>query len=139
MQIQGEFSTTLVFISHDLSVVRFISDFVCVMYLGQLVEIGPAENLYAPPYHPYTEALLSAVPVPDPAHKQKHIRLSGIVPSAISPPEGCRFSTRCPRRSLMEDPDLCNTVPPWRDTPSGHRICCHLSLEALADLDPVLN
>jgi peptide/nickel transport system ATP-binding protein len=138
LQIQEEFSTTLVFISHDLSVVRFISDYVCVMYLGQVVEIGPAEDIYAPPYHPYTEALLSAVPVPDPDSRQAHIRLSGIVPSAISPPEGCRFSTRCPRRNLLADPDICNTEPSWRENSSGHRISCHLTLEELSGLEPVI-
>jgi peptide/nickel transport system ATP-binding protein len=83
--------TTLVFIAHDLSVVRFFSDYVAVMYLGQIMEIGPAEEIYSPPYHPYTEALLSAVPIPDPAAKQKHIRLEGSVPSAIDPPSGLPF------------------------------------------------
>jgi peptide/nickel transport system ATP-binding protein len=138
MDVQKEFHTTLVFISHDLSVVRFISDYVCVMYLGQVMELGPAEALYAPPYHPYTEALLSAIPVPDPNSRQKHIRLSGVLPSAISPPNGCRFSTRCPRRELLEDPGICETEPPWREGESGHRICCHLSLEELSALEPVI-
>ena len=138
MDVQNEFSTTLVFISHDLSVVRFISDWVCVMYLGQLMESGPAEAIYAPPYHPYTEALLSAVPIPDPKRRQKHIRLSGVVPSAISPPKGCRFNTRCPRRQLLDDPDVCETEPPWRETETGHRISCHLTLEQLSSLGPVL-
>ena len=138
MDVQNEFHTTLVFISHDLSVVRFISDYVCVMYLGQVMELGPAEALYAPPYHPYTEALLSAVPVPDPNHRQAHIRLSGVIPSAISPPNGCRFSTRCLRRELLKDPGICETEPPWRNGESGHRICCHLSLEELSALEPVI-
>ena len=138
MGIQSEFSTTLVFISHDLSVVRYISDVVCVMYLGQIVELGPADAIYAPPYHPYTEALLSAVPIPDPNKRQKHIRLSGVVPSAISPPAGCRFNTRCPRREILDDPSVCETAPPWRQYPSGHRISCHLPLEKLAELQPVL-
>ncbi|MGD9049927.1 MAG: ABC transporter ATP-binding protein, partial [Anaerolineae bacterium] len=94
LEVQQEFDTTLIFIAHDLSVVRFFSDDVAVMYLGQIMEIGPADAIYAPPYHPYTEALLSAVPVPDPTVAQKHIRLEGSVPSAIDPPSGCRFHTR---------------------------------------------
>ena len=97
LEIQQEYDTTLIFIAHDLSVVRFFSDQVAVMYLGQFMEIGPADAIYAPPYHPYTEALLSAVPIPDPTVQQKHIRLEGAVPSAIDPPSGCRFHTRCTR------------------------------------------
>ena len=85
LEVQQEYDTTMIFIAHDLSVVRFFSDYVAVMYLGQIVEIGPAEAIYAPPYHPYTEALLSAVPIPDPSVKQAHIRLEGSVPSAIEP------------------------------------------------------
>ncbi|KPV42113.1 peptide ABC transporter ATPase, partial [Kouleothrix aurantiaca] len=77
LEIQREHGTTMIFIAHDLSVVRFFSDFVAVMYLGQVVEIGPAEAIYAPPYHPYTESLLAAVPIPDPSVEQKHIRLEG--------------------------------------------------------------
>ena len=115
LEVQNEFQTTLIFIAHDLSVVRFFSDYVAVMYLGQIMEIGPAEAIYAPPYHPYTEALLSAVPIPDPTAKQKRIRLEGSVPSAIAPPQGCRFNTRCPRRQLLPDPDVCLTTPPWRE------------------------
>jgi len=87
LDVQYDFGTTLIFISHDLSVVRFISDYVCVMYLGQIVEVGPADAIYRPPYHPYTEALLSAVPIPDSKAIQKRIRLAGDVPSAISPPQ----------------------------------------------------
>jgi oligopeptide/dipeptide ABC transporter ATP-binding protein len=93
LEIQQELGTTLVFIAHDLSVVRFFCDHLAVMYLGQIAEIGPAEAIYLPPYHPYTEALLSAVPIPDPRAEQKHIRLSGTVPSALNPPSGCRFHT----------------------------------------------
>jgi peptide/nickel transport system ATP-binding protein len=138
LEIQQELGTTLVFIAHDLSVVRFFSDYVAVMYLGQIMEIGPAEEIYSPPYHPYTEALLSAVPIPDPAAKQKHIRLEGSVPSAIDPPPGCRFNTRCPRRHLLPDPDVCLTTPPWREVSEGHRIFCHHTLETLRDLEPVI-
>ncbi len=103
LEIQHEYNTTMLFIAHDLSVVRYFSDYVAVMYLGHIVEFGPAEAIYAPPYHPYTEALLSAVPIPDPSAEQKHIRLEGTVPSALNPPKGCPFHTRCPRRALVED------------------------------------
>jgi peptide/nickel transport system ATP-binding protein len=141
LEIQQKFDTTLVFIAHDLSVVRFFSDQVAVMYLGQVMEIGPAEAIYSPPYHPYSEALLSAVPIPDPTAKQKHIRLEGTVPSAINPPSGCRFHTRCPRRSLLPDGgQICVTdTPPWREASDGHRIFCHLPLETLRSFDPVIS
>lgn len=140
LEIQQEFDTTLVFIAHDLSVVRFFSDQVAVMYLGQIMEIGPAEAIYAPPYHPYSEALLSAVPIPDPTAVQKHIRLEGNVPSAIDPPGGCRFHTRCPRRDLLpEDGKICELeIPPWQEASDGHRIFCHLPLEELRTFDPVI-
>ena len=141
LEIQEKFNTTLVFIAHDLSVVRFFSDQVAVMYLGQVMEIGPAEAIYSPPYHPYSEALLSAVPIPDPKAKQKHIRLEGTVPSAIDPPSGCRFHTRCPRRKLLPDEgQICVTdTPPWREASDDHRIFCHLPLETLRSFDPVIS
>jgi peptide/nickel transport system ATP-binding protein len=140
LQVQEEFDTTLIFIAHDLSVVRFFSDNVAVMYLGQIMEIGPADAIYAPPYHPYTEALLSAVPIPDPRAEQKHIRLEGTVPSAISPPSGCRFHTRCPRRELLPDGGkICEEeVPPWRQVGDEHRIFCHIPIETLQTFDPVV-
>lgn len=140
LAVQQEYGTTMVFIAHDLSVVRFLSDEVAVMYLGQIMEIGPAEAIYAPPYHPYTEALLSAVPIPDPAAQQKRIRLEGSVPSALNPPSGCRFHTRCPRRHLMPDGGAICAVetPPWREIGDGHRIFCHLPIETLASLEPVI-
>jgi peptide/nickel transport system ATP-binding protein len=138
LEVQSEFGTTLIFIAHDLSVVRYFSDYVAVMYLGQIVELGPAEAIYKPPYHPYTEALLSAVPIPDPNAKQKHIRLEGTVPSSMNPPQGCRFHTRCPRRDMLENPDLCLTIPPWREVNEDHRIFCHHSLETLSQFDPVI-
>ncbi|MCB0036237.1 MAG: dipeptide ABC transporter ATP-binding protein, partial [Anaerolineales bacterium] len=141
IEVQNEFDTTMIFIAHDLSVVRFFSDNVAVMYLGQVMEIGPADAIYAPPYHPYTEALLSAVPIPDPSVKQKRIRLEGSVPSAISPPSGCRFHTRCPRRKLLpENGKICaEEIPPWRETENGHRIFCHIPLEELEKFDPVIS
>ncbi|MFC1879807.1 dipeptide ABC transporter ATP-binding protein, partial [Chloroflexota bacterium] len=138
MDVQHEFNTTMLFIAHDLSVVRFFSDFVAVMYLGQIMEIGEADAIYQPPYHPYTEALLSAVLIPDPTAKQKRIRLEGAVPSAINPPSGCRFHTRCPRRELLPDPEICQTDPPWRQTGNGHRIFCHHTLETLSSFEPVI-
>jgi peptide/nickel transport system ATP-binding protein len=140
LEIQREHGTTMMFIAHDLSVVRFFSDYVAVMYLGHIVEIGPAEAIYAPPYHPYTEALLSAVPIPDPTAEQKHIRLEGTVPSALNPPGGCVFHTRCPRRNLLpDDGRICETeTPPWRYNTDDHRIFCHIPLEELRQLDPVV-
>ncbi len=104
------------------------------------MEIGPADAIYAPPYHPYTEALLSAVPIPDPTVQQKHIRLEGSVPSAISPPSGCRFHTRCPRKKLLpENGKVCEEkIPEWQTTPEGHRIFCHIPLETLREFDPII-
>ncbi len=140
LEIQREYGTTMMFIAHDLSVVRFFSDYVAVMYLGHVVEIGPAENIYAPPYQPYTEALLSAVPIPDPRAEQKHIRLSGTVPSALEPPSGCPFHTRCPRRDMLPDGGkICEEkVPPWQYNNDEHRIFCHIPLEDLRKIDPVV-
>jgi peptide/nickel transport system ATP-binding protein len=140
MDIQREYGTTMLFIAHDLSVVRFFSDYVAVMYLGRIMEIGPAEAIYAPPYHPYTEALLSAVPIPDPGAEQKHIRLSGTVPSAVNPPTGCPFHTRCPRREQLPDGGrICEEeVPPWREAGTGHRIFCHIPLSELRQMEPVI-
>jgi peptide/nickel transport system ATP-binding protein len=140
LEIQHEYNTTMLFIAHDLSVVRFFSDYVAVMYLGHVVEFGPAEAIYAPPYHPYTEALLSAVPIPDPTAEQKHIRLEGTVPSALNPPCGCVFHTRCPRRALLLDGGLiCESeIPPWRYNTENHRIFCHIPLEVSRKMEPVV-
>ncbi|MFN8439891.1 MAG: ABC transporter ATP-binding protein [Caldilineaceae bacterium] len=141
LEVQKEHGTTMLFIAHDLSVVRFFSDNVAVMYLGQVMEIGPADAIYQPPYHPYTEALLSAVPIPDPEAHQKRIRLEGTVPSALKPPTGCRFHTRCPRRRLApEGGAICEReIPPWQEGEEGHRIFCHIPLETLRQLDPVIS
>ncbi len=140
LEIQQEQGTTLIFISHDLSVVRFMADQVAVMYLGQVMEIGPAEDIYAPPYHPYTESLLAAIPIPDPQVKQAHLRLEGSVPSPLNPPGGCRFHTRCPRRGLLPNGgQICETkTPPWQNADNGHRIFCHIPLEQLKQLEPVV-
>jgi len=140
LEIQQSFDTAMIFIAHDLSVVRYFSDDIAVMYLGQIVEIGPAAAIYDPPYHPYTEALLSAVPVPDPDVRQKDIRLSGNVPSPLTPPKGCRFHPRCPRREQMlpDNGKICETeVPPWREDGKGHRILCHIPMGKLAGMEPV--
>jgi len=135
LEIQRQFGTTMMFIAHDLSVVRFFSDYVTVMYLGKLCEVGSAEAIYAPPYHPYTEALLSAVPIPDPRAEQKRIRLRGTVPSALKPPTGCRFHTRCPRKIG----EICETEEPLRgDDGDGHYIYCHIPLEELRKVEPVV-
>jgi peptide/nickel transport system ATP-binding protein len=135
LEIQQSLGTTMVFIAHDLSVVRFFCDTIAVMYLGEIVEIGSADAIYAPPYHPYTEALLSAVPIPDPRVAQKHIRLSGSVPSALNPPSGCHFHTRCPRKYGK----ICEKeAPPWQDVAPGHRIFCHIPLDELRKVEAVV-
>ena len=117
-KLQRERDLTYLFISHDLSVVKYISDRVGVMYLGQLVELADSDELYANPLHPYTRALLSAVPIPDPDVEQERERvvLKGDVPSPISPPSGCRFHTRCPQAK----PECATTVPEWREAKPGH-------------------
>ncbi len=134
--VQKQYNTTLLFISHDLSVVRFISDEIVVMYLGQIMESGAADTIFEPPYHPYTEALLSAVPIPDPDIEQKRIRLEGEMPSVLDPPKGCRFSTRCPRH-LGE---ICDErEPPNQDAGGGHVIKCHIPLRELAQVEPIFH
>lgn len=123
--------TSYLFISHDLAAVRHISDWIAVVYLGRLWEIGSAEDVFIPPYHPYTEALLSAIPIPDPAVKQDRIRLKGSVPSAMNIPSGCRFHTRCPRKVG----EICEqSEPPWHNLEEGHRICCHIPPDELKKL-----
>jgi len=140
LEIQQVFGSSMIFIAHDLSVVRYFSDDIAVMYLGHIVEIGPAASIYTPPYHPYTEALLSAVPIPDPGIEQKSIRLSGNVPSALDPPSGCSFHTRCPRRDLLPDGGkICEKeIPPWRQAEDGHRILCHITLDELIKAEHVI-
>ena len=135
MDIQRDHRTTLLFISHDLSVVRYLADRVVVMYLGQIMEQGTTDEIFAPPYHPYTEALLSAVPIADATVTKRKVLLSGEIPSPSNPPKGCPFSTRCPY--MM--PGTCDVVPPPVVEPSpGHRILCHLSLETLESMEPVI-
>jgi peptide/nickel transport system ATP-binding protein len=127
--LQKKRLTAYLFISHDLSVVRYLADHVVVIYLGKICEIGPVERVFGSPYHPYTEALLSAVPVPDPEAIVGRIRLEGPVPNPANPPTGCVFHTRCPRKIGT----ICETLPPpTRSARDGHQIVCHLSLEDLA-------
>ena len=121
--LQNELDLTYVVIAHDLSVVRHISDRVAVMYLGKVVEIADRQSLYSAPMHPYTNALLSAVPVPDPRARteRERIRLTGDVPSPLNPPPACRFHTRC-----WKAQEICKTVePPLEQLATGHRVACH--------------
>ncbi len=138
MEIQRDQKTTLLFISHDLSIVRYLSDRVMVMYLGHVVELGTTDQVFSPPYHPYTEALLSAVPIADTSVKKKHIVLEGDIPSAMNPPSGCPFQTRCNWKDKVAS-GLCEKeVPPVRMLAEGHQIKCHLSDSDLADMEPVI-
>ncbi|WP_419697170.1 ABC transporter ATP-binding protein [Mesorhizobium muleiense] len=121
--LQEKFGFTYLFIAHDLSVVEHISKRVAVMYLGRIVELATARDLYVRPLHPYTEALLAAVPVPDPAVKRDKVRLKGEMPNPIHPPTGCHFHTRCPIRQLP----LCSTEKPeLKKMGDGHWVACHL-------------
>jgi len=124
-----------VFISHDLSVVRYLADRVVVMYLGRVMEQGATEAVFGPPYHPYTEALLSAVPVAGPTMEKRRILLEGTPPSLLDPPAGCPFASRCPRRIGA----VCDEkVPDMQTFGCGHRIACHLPWEKLEAVEPVI-
>jgi peptide/nickel transport system ATP-binding protein len=144
-ELQQENESAYLFISHDLAVVSYLADAIAVIYLGRLMEVGRTKQILAPPYHPYTEALLSAVPVPDPAANHQPILLEGDVPSALELPSGCPFHTRCHRRPLLPYPEICvREEPPWRVNDGAlndgelnresHRIFCHIPLEQLRDV-----
>ena len=121
LDLQQKYGLTYLFIAHDLAVVRHISDRVGVMYLGRLAELAPSQALFAEPLHPYTRALLSAVPEPKPRAPRNRQPLVGEVPSPLNPPQGCRFHPRCPLAR-----DLCKTsVPDWREVAAGHHVACH--------------
>ena len=138
MEIQRNEKTTLLFISHDLSIVRYLSDRVMVMYLGHVVEIGTTDQVFSPPYHPYTEALLSAVPIADTNIEKEHIVLEGDIPSAINPPSGCPFQTRCRWKKDVPG-NLCEKeIPSHLDISKGHQIKCHLSDTKLSEMTPVI-
>jgi oligopeptide/dipeptide ABC transporter ATP-binding protein len=122
-ELQEEFHLSYVFVAHDLSVVRHVSDRIVVMYLGKLMEVSPAEELYTKPIHPYTSVLLGAIPIPDPEENRARTRplVTGEPPSPVRPPPGCRFHTRCPRAT-----DICRTVePPLTEYAGGHLAACH--------------
>src|SRR5260370_4132858 len=126
--LQAKEQVTYLFISHDLGVVRYLSDRIAVLYLGRLLELGPAEQVFAGPHHPYTEALLSAVPSLD-GQRTERIKLVGEIPSAANPPSGCVFHTRCPRRLPT---GICeSTEPPLTEAEPGHLISCHIPIDQL--------
>ncbi len=127
--LQKEFGLTYLFIAHNLSVVEHISDRVGVMYLGKMVELTDRESLFADPLHPYTKALLSAIPIPDPTIKRERMILQGDVPSPVNPPSGCRFHTRCPFAI-----DICKEIePPLEQLKPGHFVACHVAKDQVAE------
>jgi peptide/nickel transport system ATP-binding protein len=129
----------MVFISHDLSVVRYLADRVVVMYLGHILEMGATEQIFTPPFHPYTEALLSAIPIADARVKKRHVVLEGEIPSALSPPSGCPFQTRCGHKRDVPG-NLCEReMPPIRTVADGHTIMCHLPEKTLRHMEPVFS
>ncbi len=133
--LQGQLGLTYLFIAHNLSVVEHISDRVGVMYLGKMVEVASREALFRNPMHPYTQALLSAIPMPDPKFKKERIVLTGDVPSPLNPPSGCRFHPRCPR--VM---DICKEIdPPFEQKHADHWVACHLYSAGVAADPPKMN
>jgi oligopeptide transport system ATP-binding protein len=143
LDLRSEFNLTYLFVAHNLSVIQYISDHVAVMYLGKIVEIGHVDALYANPRHPYTIALLSAVPEPDPRVRKRRIVLKGDVPSPAAPPSGCRFRTRCWLREQLGGPEICETTEPAMvPVMGGHHVACHfadrVTPEAAADASEVV-
>jgi peptide/nickel transport system ATP-binding protein/oligopeptide transport system ATP-binding protein len=127
-ELQAEMSLTLVFIAHNMGVVEHISDRVAVMYLGRIVELTDRRTIYRDPRHPYTQALMSAIPVPDPEVRRKRIILRGDVPSPVNIPEGCRFNPRCWLYERLGEPEECRTIDPeLRDVSVDHRVACHFA------------
>lgn len=139
MDIQREKRTTMLFISHDLSVVRYIADRVVVMYLGHIVEQGTTDQIFSPPYHPYTEALLSAIPIADTSVTKKHIVLEGDIPSALNPPSGCPFQTRCRWKDQVGGNKCEREVPPVREMSNGHLVKCHLPDDQFEAMEEVIS
>lgn len=131
-EFKRRYETTMIYISHDLRILHYLVDRIVVMYLGQCYEKGSPNAVFNPPYHPYTEALISALSSPDPEVKKPPVRLSGPVPSALDPPSGCRFHTRCPRKigTLCE-----REPPPWRQVTDEHQIRCHRTINDLPNTD----
>jgi oligopeptide/dipeptide ABC transporter ATP-binding protein len=135
LDLKRDFNLTYLFISHNLSVVEYFSDRIGVMYLGKIVEIGTVEELYSDPRHPYTVALLSAIPDPDPRRRRKRLVLKGDVPSPAAPPSGCRFHTRCWLRERLDNPEICvTTEPELRALGGEHRSACHFAEEINASV-----
>ena len=135
LDLRQDYDLTYLFISHNLSVIQHISDRLGVMYLGQIVELGTVETLYREPRHPYTVALLSAIPNSDPRTRSRRLVLKGDVPSAVMPPSGCRFRTRCWLREQLGNPDECSArVPQLRDVGSAHFAACHFTEEVVPDV-----
>jgi oligopeptide transport system ATP-binding protein len=140
-RLQGEFGLTYLFVAHDLSVVTHISDRIAVMYLGRIVELAASRDLNRHPLHPYSVALLSAIPIPDPVveSRRRRIILKGDVPSPVSPPSGCRFHTRCWLRERLGNPEICSTVdPPLHEVATGHDVACHFADEVEGSKEQLL-